>query len=75
MTPAELIHFEAAHPGNNSDKETTLRARGIAPARYYMLLHRAAYTVEGITADPVTARMVRDRAVRGAERRQKRIAA
>lgn len=62
MLPARLLAFEHAHPRHNGTKEETIRATlGITPARYYVLLGRAARSVEGIAADPITARRVRER--------------
>lgn len=60
MTPADLLAFEAAHPGWSSNKEMRIRHElGITPVRYAVLLDRAASTVEGMLADPITARRVR----------------
>ena len=65
MTPARLLEFERTHPRHNGDKEETIRAvLGVTPARYYVLLGRAARTVEGMSADPITARVVRERPMR-----------
>ena len=62
MLPETLLAFEARWPRHNGTKDLTIRAElGITPARYYMLLNRAAKTVEGIAADPITARRVRER--------------
>jgi hypothetical protein len=61
LTPAELLDFEAEHPGHQPGKEDAIiRQLGIPPARYYQLLHRAARSAEGIAYDPITARLVRD---------------
>lgn len=55
MTPAELLAFEAANPGWPSNKEMRIRgALGVTPARYVVLLERAAASCEGQAADPVT---------------------
>lgn len=62
MTPSDLLEFERRRPGHPPGKEMLIaRELGIGPARYYQLLHRAARSLEGIAADPITARMVRDR--------------
>ncbi len=63
MPPEFLLAFEHAWPRHNGSKDLAIRRDlGITPARYYQLLGRAAKTVEGIAADPITARRVRDRA-------------
>lgn len=60
MTPADLLMFERTHPRHNGTKEETIRAKlGLTPARYYVLLSRAARSLDGIAADPITARRVR----------------
>ena len=66
MTPEQLMHFEADWPRHNGDKELAIRARGLTPARYYMMLNRAARTLDGVRADPIVARRVRERAMRAA---------
>jgi len=67
MTPSDLLAFERAHPRHDGAKEETIRAElGITPARYYVLLGRAARSIEGMAADPITARRVRERTVRRA---------
>lgn len=61
MTPADLLAFEAAHPRWGGNKETVIRVElGLTPARYTLLLIRAAESAEGIAADPLTARRVRE---------------
>ncbi|WP_194239274.1 DUF3263 domain-containing protein [Microbacterium sp. CBA3102] len=75
MTPTELLAFEAQHPQQTPEKTSRIRHQlGITEVRYYVLLARAARSVEGITADPVTARMVRERAERAADDRERRAA-
>jgi len=60
MTPQQLLDFEATHPHADGWKEMAIiRELGIKPARYYVLLSRAAESVEGIAHDPITARRVR----------------
>ncbi|OJU41848.1 MAG: hypothetical protein BGN97_03800 [Microbacterium sp. 69-10] len=62
MTPSDLLEFERAHPRHDGTKEETIRAHlGVTPARYYVLLGRAARSLDGMAADPITARRVRDR--------------
>lgn len=74
MRPDVLLAFEAAHPRHNGMKEERIRAElGITPARFYQLLNRAACTREGIAADPVTARAVRERSTRRASEAATRI--
>lgn len=61
-TYPQLLDFEHSHPRHNGWKEETIRRElGITPVRYYVLLGRAAESVEGIAHDPVTARRVRER--------------
>lgn len=75
VTPAELLAFEAQHPKHTPAKTHAIHHQlGISEVRYYTLLHRAARSVEGITVDPVTARMVRDRIEKRARERLKRVA-
>lgn len=75
MTPAQLLDFERQHPTPTPDKHARIRhEHGISEIRYYALLARAAETVEGITADPFTARVVRERAYKRARNRVQRIA-
>lgn len=75
VTPAELLAFEACHPKHTPSKTHAIRHQlGISEVRYYTLLHRAARSVEGITVDPVTARMVRERIEKRARERSLRAA-
>lgn len=65
-TAAELLDFEARHPGHPMTKGESIASRfGMTEARYYMLLHRAALSREGQAHDAVTAHRV----TRLAERR------
>jgi len=65
MTPQQLLDFEADHPGHSPAKEQAIRATfGITEVRYYVLLGRAAESMEGIAHDPITARRVREQAAR-----------
>lgn len=76
MTPTTLLAFERRHPGNSPEKRAIIRRMlGITEVRYAVLLNRAAETTEGIAADPVTARMVRERAENRARARAHRNAA
>lgn len=63
MSPAALLDFEATHPKHTSWKESAIRDElGLTPARYYVLLRRAAVSLEGQSADAVTAhRVLRNR--------------
>lgn len=62
MPPETLLAFERTHPRHTGTKEETIRADlGLTPARYYVLLGRAARSLEGMAADPITARLVRER--------------
>ena len=75
VTPAELLAFEARHPKHAPAKTHAIRHQiGISEVRYYTLLHRAAHSVEGIKADPMTARMVRERIEKRARERLNRAA-
>ncbi len=61
VTPAEILAFEAAHPRHTPDRDERIRRElGITPTRYIVLLRRAAVSAEGIAADPITARRVRE---------------
>lgn len=65
MRPETLLAFEARWPRHNGTKDLTIRAElGMTPARYYQLLGRAAQSREGMAADPITARRVRERVAR-----------
>ena len=67
MTAEELIRFESLWPKHNGTKEEAIRnTLGESPARYYQMLNRAACTLEGMRTDPITARLVRERAHRAA---------
>lgn len=75
MTPTDLLAFEAQHPRHTPTKTQRIRHElGITEVRYYVLLLRAARSVEGIEALPVTARMVRERADDRARVRTMRVA-
>lgn len=64
-TPEQLLDFETAHPKHTGRKETTIRDElGITPARYYVLLHRAADSTAGQAHNPHTARTIRARRIR-----------
>ena len=70
VTPADILAFEAAHPHPSSTRDELIRSElGITPIRYVVLLGRAAVSAEGIAADALTARRVRDRAARRAAER------
>lgn len=67
MRPETLLVFERSWPRHSGHKEEVIRRElGLTPARYYQLLHRAARSGEGMAADPITARRVRDRVARAA---------
>jgi hypothetical protein len=73
VTPATLLAFERAHPRHHGTKEETIRAElGLTPARYYVLLGRAARSLDGMAADAITARHVR---TMGERRRANHLAA
>lgn len=65
MRPETLLAFERAWPHHDGRKDLRIRRElGIAPARYYQLLGRAAVSHEGMSAHPITARRVRERTAR-----------
>lgn len=75
MLPGTLLAFERAHPRHDGTKEETIRAElGLTPARYYVLLGRAARSLEGMRADAVTARRVREKTELRARQRLDRAA-
>ncbi|OYC97195.1 DUF3263 domain-containing protein [Microbacterium sp. Yaish 1] len=58
-TTAELLDFEAAHPTWTGKKEELcISELGLRPARYYVLLHRAAQTREALEHDPITTHRI-----------------
>nr|WP_240747283.1 DUF3263 domain-containing protein [Microbacterium sp. K24] len=62
VTPADLLAFEARYPAHTPTKTQAIhRELGLHPARYYQKLRHAAEASEGIAADPITARRVRER--------------
>ena len=76
MSPADILAFEARHPRHVTLKDQKIRGDlGLTPVRYYALLIRAASSDEGIRADPVTARIVRERAALRASQRALRVQA
>ncbi|WP_248145043.1 DUF3263 domain-containing protein [Microbacterium aoyamense] len=58
MGTGELLDFERAWPRHSTRKETAIRDRGLTPARYYLLLQRAAASLEGQEHDAITAHRV-----------------
>ncbi|MCC2033050.1 DUF3263 domain-containing protein [Microbacterium sp. BWT-G7] len=54
----ELLDFERAWPRHSGAKEVAIRAHGLTPARYYVLLRRAAVSHEGQAHDAVTAHRI-----------------
>jgi hypothetical protein len=61
VTAVELLDFERTWPRHCHAKENAIRDRGLTPARYYQLLHRAAGSLEGMAHDAITAAHVRRR--------------
>jgi hypothetical protein len=58
-SPADLLDFERAWNRHTAAKEEAIREQLlIPPARYYVLLHRAASSLEGLAHDPLTAHRV-----------------
>ncbi|MGM7677657.1 DUF3263 domain-containing protein [Microbacterium sp. A94] len=67
MKAVDLLAFESVWPRHDGTKELTIRRDfGVAPARYYQLLGRAAVSIEGMATHPITARRVRERSMRRA---------
>lgn len=61
-TVAQLLDFEASAPAHSGHKEEAIRRElKLKPARYYLLLHRAATSPEGLAHDPITCRLVAGR--------------
>ncbi len=59
---ADLLDFESRYPHWTGQQELDIRNHfGLAPARYFQLLLRAASSLEGQAHDPITARRVRAR--------------
>lgn len=58
MSTGELLDFERTWPRHSHAKENAIRDRGLTPARYYQLLHRAARSLEGQAHDAITAHRV-----------------
>ncbi len=75
MTPAQLLDFERQHPAATPDKHARIRHElGISEIRYWVLLERAAHHPDGIRAEPVTARLIRERMQQRARIRAQRVA-
>lgn len=71
-----ILAFEAENPRPCPEKNLRIRRQLLlTETRYYVLLARAARSIEGIQAHPVTARIVRERAERQAATREARFAA
>lgn len=65
MTVGELLDFERRWGRHTGAKENAIVDElGIRPARYYVLLGRAARSLEGQAHDPITARRVRSLSTR-----------
>jgi hypothetical protein len=57
--PSSILDFERTHPRHSGVKEEAIRRElGLTPARYYVLLHRAAASLPGQAHDPITAHRV-----------------
>jgi len=70
---ADLLEFEQRWRRPCGAKDEAIRRElRITPVRYYMLLKRAAESLDGIAAHPVTARLVRERQQRQAAIRSQR---
>lgn len=74
-SPTALLAFERRWPISSPDRDERIRRElGITPVRYAVLLRRAADSIEGIAAEPVTSRLVRERLARRARAREARYA-
>ncbi len=70
-----ILAFEAANTHDGPDKNLRIRRElGVTEVRYTVLLMRAATSADGIAADPMTARIVRERAEMRARVRRLRAA-
>lgn len=58
MGTGDLLDFERAWPRHNGRKEVAIREQGLTPARYYVLLDRAATSLEGQAHDAEVAHRV-----------------
>lgn len=75
MTPQQLLTYERQHPGNTPTKRANIRHHlGITDIRYWQLLERAAHDADGMRAEPVMARIIRERVHARARVRALRIA-
>ena len=75
MSPTQILRFERDHPGTSPTKHAEVRRTlGISEIRFYALLERAARSDDGMRADPITARHIRERAERRAAKRLARTA-
>lgn len=68
-TPTRILTFERQHPAKHERIRNEL---GITEIRYYVLLDRAARSDEGMRAEPIVARLVRERAEKRAAVRARR---
>lgn len=58
-TIPQLLDFAHRHPNIRGNVEERIRTElGVTPARYCVLLHRAAASLEGQACDPITAHRV-----------------
>lgn len=72
-TPTRILAFERQHPATTPDKHERIRRElGITEIRYYVLLDRVARSDEGMRAEPIVARIVRERAEKRAAVRARR---
>ncbi|WP_405373462.1 MULTISPECIES: DUF3263 domain-containing protein [unclassified Microbacterium] len=59
-TPAQLLDFEARHPGHPKHKEEAIeRELGVTAARYYQLLGRVIDQPEALGLDPMLVHRLR----------------
>ena len=69
-----ILAFEHHHPHPGPAKNALIRSElGLSEIRYYAMLGRAARSPQGIAADPITARIVREREEQAAARRAMRV--
>lgn len=59
VSTQQLLDFEAAHPAWSGVKDDLIVSElGLRPARYYILLWRAAQTREAVEHDPITTHRI-----------------
>ncbi|WP_405376031.1 MULTISPECIES: DUF3263 domain-containing protein [unclassified Microbacterium] len=68
---AQLLEFEAQHPGHPAGKQLAIESElGISAARYYQLLGRAIDDAEAVKLDPMLVHRLRRLRERADSRRR-----